>query len=55
MGLLGHSGGISPGSSEGGNDDMAEKEHRQELDKILEKKIFGMEVQAERVRQYLVG
>ena len=55
MGILENPGGLSPGSSEGGNDDMAEREHRQELDKILEKKIFGMEVQAERVRQYLVG
>ena len=55
MGLLGNSGGIGPGSSEGGSYDMVEKEHRQDLDKIFEQKIFGIEVQAERVRKYLVG
>ena len=46
MGILKISGGISPGDFEGGNAEMVEKEHHQELVQILEQKFFGMEGQA---------
>ena len=54
MGILENSGGISPGFAEGGNYEMAEKEHHQEIVQILEHNFFGMEGQAERGRQDLM-
>ena len=55
MGILENSGGLSPGSAERGNSEMVEKEHHQEIFQILEHNFFGMEGQAERGRQDLMG
>ena len=55
MGILDNSGGLIPGSAEGGNVKMVEKEHHQELVQILEHNFFGMEGQVERIQKDLVG
>ena len=55
MGILDNSGGISTGFYEGGNSEMAEEEHHQELVQIPEHNFFGMEGKIERVWKYLVG
>ena len=49
MGLLENSGGIGPGYAEGGNSEITEKEHNQELVQRLEHNFFGMEGKTERV------
>ena len=49
MGILDNSVGISTGFYEGGNSEMAEEEHHQELVQIPEQKFFGMERKVERV------
>ena len=58
-GIKGHgdheiSGGLIPGYSEGGNYEMVENEHHQELFQVLEQKLFSMEGQAERCWIYMV-
>ena len=55
MGLLKNSVVLSPGSDEGWDAEMAEKEHHQDLDQIIEQNFIGMEGQAKRGHQYLVG
>ena len=42
MGLLDNSGGFSPGFSEGGNAEMVEEEHHQDIDQISKHNFFGM-------------
>ena len=49
MGLSDNSGGPSSGFYEGGNAEIVEEEHHQELVKIPEYNFFGMEGQVERV------
>ena len=54
MGILDNSGGLSPGFSEGGNAEIVEYEHHQELDQISKNNFFGMEGKGERVWKDLV-
>ena len=55
MGLLEYLGGFSPGFNEGGNDEIVEDEHHQDLGQISKHNFFGMEGQVERVWEDLVG